>query len=67
MIDIQKMLKTSLIKYAFENYSFDDIKKALSNAPESDKLYAVTQMAQLSMVRDLRKWSELYQFPRLHF
>lgn len=67
MIDIQEMLKPSIIKYVFENYSFDDIKRALSNASQSDKFYAVTQMALFSGLRDLRKWSELYQFPRLHF
>ena len=67
MTDTQEMLKTSIIKYVFENYSFDDIKRALSNISQSDKFYVVTQMAQLSMMRDLRKWSELYQFPRLHF
>lgn len=67
MIDTQEMLKTSITKYIFENYSFDDIKKAFSGLPQGDKLYVFTQMAQLSMMRDLRKWSELYQFPRLHF
>lgn len=67
MIDIQEMLKPSIIKYVFENYSFDDIKRTLSNASQSDKLYTVTKMALFSGLRDLRKWSELYQFPRLHF
>ena len=66
MIDTREMLKTSNIKQAFENYSFDDIKRVVSNVSQSDKFYIVTQMAQLSMMRDLRKWSELYQFPRLH-
>ena len=67
MIDAQEMLKTSIIKYVFENYSFNDIKILFSNIPKDDKFYVFTQMAQLSMMRDLRKWSELYQFPRLHF
>lgn len=67
MIDAQEMLKTSIIKYVFENYSFNDIKRAFSNISQSDKFYVFTQITQLSMMRDLRKWSELYQFPRLHF